>query len=223
MRSYGQYCALAKALDVVGDRWTMLIVRELLGDPLRYGELKDGLPGIATNLLADRLAHLTAAGVCRHDADGRYELTEWGRHLSRPIFELARWAAPLMTQQGAGESFKAHWLATPIGFMFGGVDPARPPLQVEIRTDDEIVTMESAGGRVTLRPGPSASPDLVLNGPPDVIVGALAGRLSEREATELGLRALGDMTRLGSLHQADWLTGPETCRVDASQPVEEDR
>ncbi len=223
MRSYGQYCALAKALDVVGDRWTMLIVRELLHAPLRYGELKDGLPGIATNLLADRLAHLNAAGVCRHDADGRYELTEWGRHLARPINELARWAAPLMAHQGTGESFKAHWLATPIAFMFGGVDPARPPLQVEIRTDDEIVTMESADGRVTLRSGPSASPDLVLNGPPDVIIGVLSGRLSERAATDLGLRALGDMTGLGSLYQTDWLMGPEICHLDASPLVEEER
>ena len=59
MRTYDQYCAAAKALDVVGDRWTLLIVRELLiGQPLRYTDLRYGLPGIATNLLADRLREL---------------------------------------------------------------------------------------------------------------------------------------------------------------------
>ena len=64
MRSYGQYCALAKALDVLGDRWTLLIVRELmLAGPSRYTDLRNGLPGIATNLLSDRLRELEAAGV----------------------------------------------------------------------------------------------------------------------------------------------------------------
>ena len=63
MRSYGQYCALARALDVVGDRWTLLVVRELLARDCRYSDLREGLPGIATNLLADRLRHLEAAGL----------------------------------------------------------------------------------------------------------------------------------------------------------------
>ena len=68
MRSYGQYCSVAKALDVVGDRWTLLIVRELLlRGACRYTDLKDGLPGIATNLLADRIRELEAAGLIRRE------------------------------------------------------------------------------------------------------------------------------------------------------------
>ena len=68
MRSYGQYCSIAKALDVVGDRWTLLIVRELLiRGACRYTDLKDGLPGIATNLLADRLRELESAGLIRRE------------------------------------------------------------------------------------------------------------------------------------------------------------
>ena len=66
MRSYGQYCSVAKALDVVGDRWTLLIIRELLlQGPCRYTDLRNGLPGIATNLLSDRLRELEAADLVR--------------------------------------------------------------------------------------------------------------------------------------------------------------
>ncbi len=82
-KNFGQYCGLARALDVVGDRWNLLIVRQLLVAPARYRELLDGLPGVATNLLAGRLRELEAAGVIeRRLADGAavtYALTPWGR------------------------------------------------------------------------------------------------------------------------------------------------
>jgi len=87
-RSYGQYCGLAQALDVVGSRWSLLIVRELLGGPARYGQLQAGLPGIATNLLAERLRELEEAGVVRRQLDTdsnsvAYALTPWGNEPSR--------------------------------------------------------------------------------------------------------------------------------------------
>ena len=100
VRSYDQYCALAKALDVVGDRWTLLIVRELLiRGPCRYTDLKDGLPGIATNLLADRLRDLQAAGIlARREAPPPiattvFELTARGRELEPAMAALASWGA----------------------------------------------------------------------------------------------------------------------------------
>jgi len=83
MRSYRQYCSLARTLDVLGDRWTLLIVRELAIRPCRYTDLRDGLPGIATNLLADRLRELQAAGVVTAEAapppvaTTLYTLTDW--------------------------------------------------------------------------------------------------------------------------------------------------
>lgn len=83
MRSYGQYCSLARSLDVIGDRWTLLIVRELWLRPCRYNDLSDSLPGIATNLLTDRLRKLEAAGVVERPAGGLYALTPGGR-TSRP-------------------------------------------------------------------------------------------------------------------------------------------
>src|SRR5215468_1816956 len=99
MRSYDQYCALAKALDVVGDRWTLLIVRELLiRGSCRYTDLRNGLPGIATNLLADRLRELEEAGVVRRIeaappvATALFELTLWGLELEPVIAALGRWS-----------------------------------------------------------------------------------------------------------------------------------
>src|ERR1700683_3283054 len=92
VKSYGQYCAIARGLDIVGDRWTLLIVRELLTGPRRYGDLQEGLAGIATNLLADRLRHLEQRGVVDRDSRGTYKLTKWGQGLAGPIYALARWA-----------------------------------------------------------------------------------------------------------------------------------
>jgi DNA-binding HxlR family transcriptional regulator len=208
MRSYGQYCALAKALDVVGERWTLLIVRELLLGPRRYGQLQEGLPGIATNLLAERLRLLEENGIVRRDEKGRYEVTTWGAKLAIPVTELARWAAPLMREKASSEVFRSSWFALPVAMMFGGRDDARPPLVVEIRTDDETVTMASEDGEVHFYPGPAASPDVMLSGPVDVVIGLLAGRMDEDAATEQGVRILGDFRKVSRLRQRDWLAGP---------------
>jgi DNA-binding HxlR family transcriptional regulator len=101
-RRYGQFCPLAKALDVLGERWTLLIVRELLSGPKRYTDLREGLPGLATDLLATRLRELQQAGVIdRREVPPPtpatlYELTERGRALKPAILELARWGRPLL-------------------------------------------------------------------------------------------------------------------------------
>ena len=166
MRSYDQYCALAKALDVVGDRWTLLIVRELLVRPSRYSELQDGLTGIATNLLAERLRQLESAGVIGRDAESRYELTDWGRKLGTAVHELVRWGAPLMLAGQGTNAFRARWLELPLDLMFGGVDPGRPNIQIELRTGDEVLTLTSAAGSVEVGTGPAPSPDVVVTGSP---------------------------------------------------------
>jgi hypothetical protein len=108
------------------------------------------------------------------------------------------------------ESFRGHWLAAPIAFIFGGHDPGRPALEAEIRAaGDGPITLKSADGIVTFQPGPAAAPDLVISGPPDAIIGLLAGRLDETAAAGLGVSVLGDLAPLARLRQADWLTGPE--------------
>src|SRR5919197_3297835 len=104
MRSYDQYCAVARALDVVGDRWSLLIVRELLlRGSCRYTDLRYGLPGIATNLLAERLRELEEAGLVRRVeapppiATTLFELTERGRELEDALYALVQWGAPFMS------------------------------------------------------------------------------------------------------------------------------
>jgi len=109
MRSYGQHCALARALDVIGDRWSLLIVRELLLGQERWSQLRDGLPGIAKNLLAERLRDLEQAGVLTHEGD-RYELTERGRELQPAIAALLGWGAPFMAAGNEDDAFRPRWL-----------------------------------------------------------------------------------------------------------------
>lgn len=205
MRSYGQYCALARALDVVGDRWTLLIVRELLCQPCRYGDLQVGLQGIATNLLVERLRALGDAGVITRDGENRYMLTKRGRGLAVPIGEMVRWGAFLMNEKEESETFRSRWLELPIKLWFSGVDPLRPELEVEIRTGDETITIESRGGEVRSRVGQALSPDVVVSGPPDAIVGLLSGRDEPKVALENGAHILGDFRLVDRLRTPDWL------------------
>src|SRR2546423_14284601 len=117
MRSYDEYCAIAKSLDVIGDRWTLLSGRELaLRGACRYTDVRNGLPGIATNLLADGLRELERAGViAREDAPPPiattlFSLTPRGEQL-RPVLEdLTRWGVPLMTEVQPGDTVRSHWL-----------------------------------------------------------------------------------------------------------------
>jgi DNA-binding HxlR family transcriptional regulator len=208
MRSYDQYCALAKALDIVGDRWTLLIVRELLVRPCRYSELQDGLTGIATNLLAERLRQLEAAGVIGRDADSRYELTDWGQKLGTPVHELVRWAAPLMLAGQGTDAFRARWLELPLELMFGGVDPGRPNIQVEVRAADEVLALSSFAGSVEVRSGPTPSPDVVVTGPPELIVGLMSGALDKEIAMSQGVSILGDFADVERLRRDGWTDPP---------------
>src|ERR1039457_4128844 len=111
MRSYGQYSGLAKALDIIGDRWTLLIVRDLLVRPCRYTDLRKGLPGIATNLLATRVRELEEAGVLAREevpppvATILFRLTKRGKELEPAMQMLDNWGAPLLAKSSGKEEF----------------------------------------------------------------------------------------------------------------------
>lgn len=199
MRSYGQYCGVARGLDVIGDRWVLLIVRELLNGPRRYGELTHGLPGIATNLLAERLRTMQASGVVAKTDDDRYQLTEWGEGLREVVVAIGRWASPLMGRIAEGETFRSHWIAHPVAALFPGVDPTRPDLTIEVRCGEEPMTIRSATGRVNVQRGLAAAPDLVFTGPPDATVALLARQIDPAEAKTLGLVVTGDVRLLHRL------------------------
>jgi DNA-binding HxlR family transcriptional regulator len=202
MRSYDQYCAVARALDVVGDRWSLLIVRELiLRGPCRYTDLRYGLPGIATNLLADRLGELEKAGIVEKVdapppvATSLYELTPRGRDLGPVLQSLGRWGSVLMETGRRGDQFRSHWLAFPISRLVDAA-PEAPPVTIQLRTGDEPMVVETANGSVRARPGTVEDPDAVLAGPPDTVVGVLVGRMDLAKARRRGLRFEGDVAVL---------------------------
>src|SRR5215213_1131511 len=116
-RSYAQHCTVARALDVVGERWTLLLVRELSTGPKRFKDLLGGLPGIGSNLLAGRLKALEGEGIVRRSTlpppagSNVYELTGLGRGLEPVIVALSRWGARLMGSPGEDDEVRAGWAA----------------------------------------------------------------------------------------------------------------
>lgn len=199
MRTYGQYCGLARALDVLGDRWTLLVVRELLDGPRRYNELLGGLPGIATNLLILRLRGLESNDVVRRLDNGRYALTAWGEELHEVIYALGRWAGPLMARPRGEDEFRANWIRHMVIARFEGFDPARQDLTVDLSYDDEFVTLISRAGRVHLAPGGMTDADVSIAGPIEGVVGLLLGRIDRTEASAHGVTHTGDVRRLRGL------------------------
>ncbi len=203
MRSYKQYCGLAKALDVIGDRWALLIVRELLlSGPSRYTDLRHGLPGIATNLLAERLRDLEQAGVVQRAeapppiAATLFSLTPRGEELRPVVHALGRWGGPLLGEPAADEAFRTHWLALPAELHLTDRTPERAPVAIEVRTGDRPLLIETVDGGVRIHPGVVPRPDAVIEGPPQLIVGVLTGQLALADARARGLRYDGDLEAL---------------------------
>jgi DNA-binding HxlR family transcriptional regulator len=212
MKTYGQYCATARALDLVGDRWVLLIVRELLSQgPSRFTDLRAGLPGIATNLLAARLAEMAGNGLLtRVDAPppvatGLYQLTERGRQL-RPVIEaLTEWGLPAMYLEREGDAVHGSWLGMIATARLRDAHPERGPLTIAIDTPEAPVHLVSrddgAGGDggLEVRRGHPAKADARLSGEARLIGGYLSGQLSLKEARDKGLRAEGDQDALRRL------------------------
>ncbi|HEU0189839.1 MAG TPA: helix-turn-helix domain-containing protein [Mycobacterium sp.] len=184
-RSYGQYCGLARALDVVGDRWNLLIVRQLLVAPARYQELRDGLPGVATNLLVDRLRDLEAAGVIerRLAKEGRaitYALTPWGAQLREPIESLIRWSTPLMIRGPEGDVFPAGGLLVSLPALLGGRVPKGRPVTVGIvvNGDTPRVQVRATRSGIEVSPRDDRELDAVLSADVQIVLGLAAGVLA---------------------------------------------
>lgn len=200
-RGYGQYCALARALDVVGDRWTLLIVRELLlRGPCRYTDVRSGLPGIATNLLVARLRELETAGlVAREDAPPPVaatllRLTPRGEQLRDVLLAIGRWGAELLGDHDGRDAFLSHWLALPFELHLADRTPGRPPIRIEVRSGGTPILLETVDGAVRTRVGAAGNalaPDAIVTGPPHLVLRLLVGKLSIAEARKRGLRYEG--------------------------------
>jgi DNA-binding HxlR family transcriptional regulator len=202
-RSYGQYCGLARALDVVGDRWNLLIVRQLLMGPARYRELQDGLPGVATNLLTDRLRDLETAGVIerRLAEEGNaiaYALTPWGAELREPVEGLIRWSTPLMTRGPGGDHFRAEWLVLPLSALLTGRPATNRSWTVGIAVDGVLVQVRTTRSGTEVSPHDGRDLDAVIRADAAIVLGLAAGVLNlddsralvDIEGDESALRAV---------------------------------
>ncbi|MBA0053691.1 transcriptional regulator [Streptomyces sp. AJS327] len=170
-RSYQDACGVAHGLDLIGERWALLVVRELLLGPKRYGRLRADLPGIGTNVLAQRLAELEGCGVLRKrrlpppTSVAVYELTDWGLELEPVLRDLGRWAI-----RSPGHDGGAHLSATSFlvslrtNFDPGLAGDARG--SYELRVGEEIGRAVLADGTLLVERGAPERPDAVLTGPP---------------------------------------------------------
>jgi DNA-binding HxlR family transcriptional regulator len=210
MRSYGQYCSIARSLDLVGDRWTLLVVRELLlRGASRFTDLKNGLPGIATNLLSSRLKELESAGLVSREeapppvATTLYSLTEDGAALEPVLKAFASWGLRFMSEERADDVFQARWLAYAPAWFAVDADPAGPPAVIQLNAADQQAVVELGDGQVRTRVGRADEPDLVLEGPPRAVMGLLMGVIDVELATLIGLEVRGRRELLTRLRGKD--------------------
>jgi DNA-binding HxlR family transcriptional regulator len=167
-KRYDQYCPVAHALCLVGERWALLVVLELMGGPKRYTDLADNLGGIGTNILASRLRDLEAAGVVTKRklpppaASRVYELTEYGRELRPAIRELALWGARSLGPPTATDELFPGWLVNALDTVLA---PLAPPGRFEFRVGDEVAALVDGEAR----PGSVEEPDVVVEGDPEGI------------------------------------------------------
>lgn len=169
-RSYAQFCSVATALDVVGERWTLLVVRELLAGPRRFSDLEDGLPGIGTALLTQRLRDLQGAGLVERVALPRpargsaYALTAAGLELEPVLAGLARFGGRRLgtLAEDDARTFRARWTAAGLRLWFDADAAAGVEQTFEFRVDDELFHARVSDGEVDVRDGPASHPDLVV-------------------------------------------------------------
>jgi DNA-binding HxlR family transcriptional regulator len=167
-RGFDQYCPIANALSIVGERWALLIVRELLKGPRRYTDLTGGLPGIGTKVLATRLRELEDGGVVRKRrlpppaASTVYELTEYGRGLEEVIHAIARWGARSLGLPKREDDLDPEWGLSAFPAL---LYPERARGITEttlVRIDDDVFTVRLVDGRLRVEAGATAEPDLEI-------------------------------------------------------------
>ncbi|MFD9891361.1 winged helix-turn-helix transcriptional regulator [Amycolatopsis sp. NPDC059027] len=185
-RHYRQYCGLAAALDTVGERWTLLIVRELLLGPRRYTELLADLPGVGTNLLAERLKKLCAAEIVEREDTGAYRLGPLGERLREPVLALSKWGIALLGEPTADMVTRPHWALLAVQAM---ADASRLPEiceTYEFHVDDEIFHLAVDRGALTTARGPAAAPAMSIRTDATTFVRIGAGAIGPFAALATG-------------------------------------
>ncbi|SED61884.1 transcriptional regulator, HxlR family [Streptomyces sp. TLI_105] len=192
-RSYDQHCAAARALDLVGDRWTLLVVRELLAGPRRYTDLHADLPGVSTDMLAGRLKDMEGAELVTRRrlpppaSAYVYELTPRGRDLLPVLRTLAAWGAPELGEPRPTDAVRAHWYAIPL---LGALAELGAGI-VQVTLDEgEFHVRRGADGSVAYGDGGVDAPDARLRTDTATCRALAAGELTLHEVLESGRAVL---------------------------------
>jgi DNA-binding HxlR family transcriptional regulator len=189
-RSYGDQCGVARSLDVIGERWALLIVRELLLGPKRFNDLLAGLAGASPNVISQRLRELSGNGVIRHRDLGPparvrvYELTDWGRELEPVVLHLGQWGTRAPLAEGARWGLDSLLLA-----LQATADPAVVKGRYELRVGTDVFTVDGTSGSVRVRRGTADRPDAALTTDADTL-----------HAVALGNRPIAGAVEAGDLH-----------------------
>ena len=166
MKTYGQYCGLARAAEILGERWTLVILRDLLVGPKRFNELRRGIPGIPSNMLTKRLGDLEQAEVVERGIDGRsvvYRLTDYGQDLEPILLTIGRWASRRMDAPRNGERPTDSSLAAAL--LTGRTGTTVMPFAVEVTAGPAVANAKVDETDVSVAEGALAGPDLRLRGP----------------------------------------------------------
>lgn len=195
-RAYGQFCGLVRALEMVGERWALLIIRDLFVGPKRFTDLRRGLSKIPTNILSARLRELEEAGVVRRrlverTADGPaagavvYELTEYGRELEDVVLGLGRWGAKSMTEPRPDETVTVDSMIMAMRATFRADAARGVTAGWELRLGEIVLRVQIRDGELAVGEGPLPDADLVLETGP-AIKALMAGEVSAEEAIARG-------------------------------------
>lgn len=200
VRRYGQFCGLARALEHVGDRWTLLVIRELLLGPSTYGGLLTALDGIPTNLLADRLRQLEADGLVARQIDSEdrrraiYRLTTLGQGLEPALLALISWGGHWMRSGRGNDRFDPRWSVLAIRALLQDRRVRRSGT-LELRIGGIAVTVATTSeGSIRVQAGGAAAAGATVEGDPELVLGLVGGELTPKEAARRGLRVRGDST-----------------------------
>ena len=199
-RGYGQYCGLAKALELVGGRWSLLIVRELLTGPKRYTELQHGLPGIPTNILSSRLRELEEASLVErsllaHSSSVVYGLTGYGLELEGAVIRLGVWGSKSLGTPGEDDFISPSALTLALRGAFRPDTAKGDDLVVEVRIAGDPIVVSVSGGEVTFPTGAPSKIHATLRTDPRVFAGLLAGTVDLETAVASGRMELAGAKR----------------------------
>jgi DNA-binding HxlR family transcriptional regulator len=194
MRTYGDGCAIARALDLVGERWALLVVRELLLGPKRHTDLRRGLPNASPNVLSERLRELERAGVVRRrklppPAGSRvYELTDWGLELEQIVISLGRWAARSPTPPSDAPIVSADSIILALRALFDSGAAHGLRASYELRLGEDRFRIELADDEIEVARGDANQADATIDTDPDTL-----------DAVLWGGRPLADAQRSGTM------------------------